>query len=151
MQRTLPPSAIDDINRSIADIERRHPGEICFVVETRLSIDALAAKTTPRERALELFAQLRVWDTEHNNGVLLYLLLADHAAEIVADRAAAKLASQSEWDAICQNLLPPYFQRGDAFAGVSAVVTAIAEILSRDSTTRPRKLEQLPNTVRIER
>jgi len=151
MQRWFPQSALDHINGSITAVEREHPGEICCVVETRLPIDALVSGLTPRERALQLFSQLRIWDTEHNNGVLLYLLLADHAAEIIADRAAAKLASQSEWDGICQNLLPPYFQRGEAVDGVVAVVTAIAGILGRDDSALPRNLGQLPNTLRIER
>ena len=151
VQRWFPQSALDHINRSIAAVELEHPGEICCVVETRLPFDALISGLTPRARALEVFSQLRVWDTEHNNGVLLYLLLADHAAEALTDRPAAKLASQSEWDGICQSLLPPYFQRGEAVAGVAAVVTAIAGILGRDDSALPRNLGQLPNTLRIER
>src|SRR5574340_1115776 len=85
-RRAFPPRALDAIERVIRETEARHDGQIRFAVEAALDLAPLLAGQTARQRAIEVFSQLRVWDTEHNNGVLIYLLLADRDAEIVADR-----------------------------------------------------------------
>ena len=82
----FPARSMDAIEQAIRDTEARHGGQIRFAVEASLDYFALRHKQTAGERGIEIFSQLRVWDTEHNNGVLIYLLLADHDVEIIADR-----------------------------------------------------------------
>ncbi len=100
--RALPRAALDRIGAAVAASEARHGGEIRFAVEGSLHLIPLLAGKTARDRAVEVFSQLRVWDTEHNNGVLIYLLLADRDVEIVADRGIARRIPQAEWDDICR-------------------------------------------------
>ena len=97
----FPEAALARIGEAIAAGERRHDGEIVFAVEAGLPWTALVAGTAPRDRAHEVFARLRVWDTAANNGVLLYLLLADHAIELVADRGFRDRVGDGEWEAVC--------------------------------------------------
>jgi uncharacterized membrane protein len=101
---------------------------------------------SPRERALEVFGRLGVWDTEGNNGVLLYLLLADHAVEIVADRAAARAIPQAHWDAVARALAQA-FAAGQGAAGLQAAVARISELLSAafPATGAARNLDELPD------
>ncbi|MBR7799375.1 TPM domain-containing protein [Undibacterium fentianense] len=92
------------LGTSITQAERGHRGEIKIVVETHLSLNQLSRGLTPRERALEWFSNLRIWDTEENSGILLYLLLAERRIEIIADRGITKMVEQSAWDKICADL-----------------------------------------------
>jgi uncharacterized membrane protein len=85
-RRLLDEAALDRLQQRIALSERLHQGEIRICIEAGLPLSYLWRRATPRDRAVALFAKLGVWDTEHNNGVLIYLLLAEHAIEIVADR-----------------------------------------------------------------
>ena len=85
-RRAIPPALAQRLAERVAASERRHSGEIRLYVEAGLPLSYLWRDATPRERAVAMFGKLRVWDTEHNNGVLVYLLLAEHAIEIVADR-----------------------------------------------------------------
>ncbi len=89
------------IEQAIALSETRHGGQIRFAVEHALDTSSLLQGESARERALEVFSALRVWDTQHNNGVLIYLLLADHDVEIVADRGIYGLVGASGWEAVC--------------------------------------------------
>ena len=91
-----PKALLDRIGERITAVEMHHPGELRFVAEHALDLGDLIAGVTPRERALEVFSQLRIWDTERNNGVLIYVLHAEHAMEIVVDRALARAVPQSE-------------------------------------------------------
>ena len=84
--RTRPPTAVERLRERVAASERRHSGEIRICVEAGLPLSYLWRGLSARDRAITMFGKLRVWDTEHNNGVLIYLLLAEHAIEIVADR-----------------------------------------------------------------
>lgn len=104
VQRCFPRSAMVAIERAIKDSEARHDGEIRIAIEGSLEFHALLHAQSARERAIELFSQLRVWDTQHNNGLLIYLLLADHAVEIVADRGIHEKVSQGEWNAVCRQM-----------------------------------------------
>jgi len=99
-----PPELLARIAARIGEIERRSPGEVRFVVEHALELGDLLSGLTPRDRALEIFGLLRVWDTEHNNGVLIYVLHAERAVEIVADRGLARAVPQQEWDALCRQV-----------------------------------------------
>ena len=99
--RAFPATTLDAIQRAIAESEPRHRGEVCFVVEAELTTAQLWAEGDSRQRARQVFALQGVWNTEENNGVLLYVLLADRKVEIVADRGVAAAVPQSEWEAIC--------------------------------------------------
>lgn len=129
-QRAFTPAVQRAIEQAVRTAEAQHHGEIRFVVETALDPADAWRGTTPRERALELFAQLRVWDTEHRHGVLLYVLWADHAVELVADRGIDRQVSGEPWPAICRELEAAY-RTGRFEAGSVAAVQAIAALLQR--------------------
>jgi uncharacterized membrane protein len=130
MRRIFPRKVLDDIERSIAEVEQTHAGQIRFAVEAALDIRPLLAGQSARERAIEVFSQLRVWDTEHNNGVLIYLLLADRKVEIIADRGVHAKLGQPVWDAVCKEM-EVAFRRGDFDTGVIAGVRSVGEHLAR--------------------
>ena len=98
--RALDPAALTRLQQRVAASELRHSGEIRLCVEAGLPLSYLWRHLTARQRAVTMFGKLRVWDTEHNNGVLIYLLLADHAIEIVADRGLARVVPQAHWEAV---------------------------------------------------
>ena len=100
-RRLFSKDALQRIAAAIAASEARHTGEVRFAVESALHPRAVLAGMQARDRAGEVFAQLRVWDTEANNGVLLYLLLADHRIEIVADRGFNGRVSPEQWRGAC--------------------------------------------------
>jgi uncharacterized membrane protein len=104
VRRALPPALLERLTRRVAASERRHSGEIRVCVEAGLPFSYLWRGAPARERALMLFGKLRVWDTEHNNGVLIYLLLAERAIEIVADRGIDSRVSAEEWAAMTQRM-----------------------------------------------
>lgn len=109
MHRRFPERLLDEIAMAVTAGERTHQGEVRLVVESRLSLSAALAGLDATRRARQLFAQLGVWDTEHNNGVLIYVLLAEHRVEIVADRGIAARVAADEWAQACQHM-------GDAYA-----------------------------------
>lgn len=94
-------NAMEQIETAIAEAELGHSGEICFAIESGLSTREVWVGKTPRQRAMEVFCALHVWDTELNNGVLLYLEMADKDVEVIADRRAAKRISNKDWKAVC--------------------------------------------------
>lgn len=138
--------ALDAIEAAIAAGEQRHAAEVRFVIEADLSTADLWAGVTPRQRALAVFAQLGVWDTEHNAGVLIYVLWADHAAEIVADRGIAARVPQDEWDAIVSRMAAA-FAAGRCRAGAVEAIEAVSGLLARhfpaDAGSRARN--ELPD------
>jgi uncharacterized membrane protein len=103
-RKAMPPDMVERIARRVAASEKRHTGEVRIYVEAGLPMSYLWRSATPRERAVAMFGKLRVWDTEHNNGVLIYLLLAEHAIEVVADRGLARQVPPEEWRAIVTRL-----------------------------------------------
>ena len=100
VRKAIPADLLERLTRRVAASERRHTGQIRLCIEGGLPWSYLRRGASPRERAVTLFGKLRVWDTEHNNGVLIYLLLADHAIEIVADRALARTITPQAWQAL---------------------------------------------------
>jgi uncharacterized membrane protein len=122
--------ALHDIERAIRESERTHAGEIRFAVESALHLFPLLRGQSARERALDVFSQLRVWDTEHNNGVLIYLLLADHDVEIVADRGIHRRVGHADWEHICRKM-EAEFRDGRFEAGVLAGIDAVSDHLAR--------------------
>src|SRR5688500_8522854 len=102
--RRFPKEAMAVIEQAIAQSEATHRGEVRFAAETALDTPSLFAGESARERAIEVFSQLGVWDTEENNGVLIYLLLADHDIEIVADRGINAKVAHGDWEKICRDM-----------------------------------------------
>jgi uncharacterized membrane protein len=127
--RLFPADVLQRIAAAVADGESRHRGEICFAVEAALPARTVLAGHAARDRAREAFAQLRVWDTVANNGVLLYLLLADHRIEIVADRGLDALVSAEQWRGVCQ-LMEERLRAGEAEAAVLQGVAAVSDLLA---------------------
>jgi hypothetical protein len=140
----LPPAALAQVEAEIQAAERSHRGEIRVAVETSLSLHQLWHSLAARERALQLFATLGVWDTEHNNGVLIYVLLADRAVEIIADRAIAARIPASEWAALCAEVAER-FRQGDAAAGCSVAIRGVAQRLERHFPASGGAGDELPN------
>ena len=126
--RALPPAALQRIEALVAGSERGHSGEIRVVIEAGLPLSYLWQDLTARDRAITLFGKLRVWDTEANNGVLIYLLLADHAIEIVADRGLNARVSAAEWAAVIEGLRAD-LRAGRFEPGLIAAVDAVDSLL----------------------
>ncbi len=136
---------MERITEAVRACEGRHPGEIRFVIEASLELRELWAGLTPRERALDVFARLKVWDTEHNNGVLIYLLYADHAVEIVADRGVGDgRVDAAEWQRACARMRE-HFRAGRFAEGAIDGIEAVAEILSRHAPGRADVGNELPD------
>lgn len=116
VRRAFPVSSLRRIEQAISESERGHQGEIRVAMEGGLGLGALLADQGARERAVEVFAALRVWDTEHNSGVLLYVQLADRKVEILADRGISRRVAQPEWQDICREMEQAFrarlFERG---------------------------------------
>ncbi len=110
-RRALGPAALDRIEQRIAASEKHHSGEIRVCVEAGLPLSYLRRNASARERAIALFGKLRVWDTEANNGVLIYLLLAERAIEVVADRGVARLVEADHWQSIVADMQVEFRQR----------------------------------------
>jgi uncharacterized membrane protein len=129
LKRALPPATMAAIEQAIGRSERQHRGEIRFAVESALDVAELFAGRSARERAIDVFSLLRLWDTEENNGVLIYLLLADHDVEIVADRGINSKASAEEWEAICR-AMEGSLARGEFEQAVLSAIDAVSRLLA---------------------
>jgi uncharacterized membrane protein YgcG len=134
--------ALNEIEQAISAAEKSHGGEIRFAVEGELHTVDLLRNLSPRARAGQVFAQLGVWDTEHNNGVLIYVLLADRAVEIVADRGYAGKVDAADWRHVC-HVMEQAFRRGEFTQGVLDGVAAVSKLIARPFPTRDR--DELPN------
>ncbi|SDX87681.1 TPM domain-containing protein [Nitrosomonas sp. Nm33] len=120
----LPAASLARIEQAIKQSEMNHDGEILFAVEASLNLVSLLKKQSARERAIDIFSLLRVWDTPHNNGVLIYLLHADQDVEIVADRGIDAKVDHKEWEKICQEM-EVAFRKGQFEKGVLAAINTI--------------------------
>ena len=127
-RRLFAADALQRIAAAIATSEARHTGEVRFAVESALHPRAVLAGMQARDRAHEVFAQLRVWDTRANNGVLLYLLLADHRIEIVADRGFDGLVSDEQWRGACL-LVEERLKAGEPEVAVLRGVEALSALV----------------------
>ena len=117
VRRAFTVETLSAIDLAIKASEATHQGEIRFAVEGALDTAQLFRGQSARERAIDVFSQLRVWDTEKNNGVLIYLLLADRDVEIVADRGIDAKVGPQEWERICRTM-ETAFRQGDFEGGV---------------------------------
>jgi uncharacterized membrane protein len=144
VRRCFPDAVLNAIEAAIGEGEARHAGEIRFAVETALDPLAALRGLTPRERAIEVFGELHVWDTARRTGVLIYLLLADRDIEIVADRGIAARVAQDEWEAICR-AMEGELRAGRYEAGALAGIRAVSELLARHFPPGDRNPDEQPN------
>jgi uncharacterized membrane protein len=140
----FPPRTLRAIEKAVRESHRAHIGQVRFAVEGALHIGALLNGMSARERAIDVFSELRVWDTEHNNGVLIYLLLADHDVEIVADRGVHAKVHAAEWETICQNMEAD-FRLGKYEAGVLRGIEQVSELLKRHFPAEQQRRSELPS------
>lgn len=132
IHRALPPAELGRIERSIAEGELRHAGQVCFAIEASLPLARVWRGVRPRERALEVFGALRVWDTEGNDGVLVYVLLADRSVEIVADRGIHAHVGDQGWRSIVASMEAAF--RGARYAdGIEEGIRAVSDLLAEHS------------------
>lgn len=144
VRQCFPARLMGAIEAAVAASEQAHRGEIRFAVEAALGPAELLHGDSARDRAVEVFTQLRVWDTEENSGVLLYVLLADRDVEIVADRGISALVPQSDWDAICRTM-ERAFRKADFEGGTLAALGEISALLARHFPRRERNPNELPD------
>ena len=144
--RLLHSAALDRLENQVASSEKHHSGEIRLCVEASLPLSYLWRDASARERAITMFGKLRVWDTEHNNGVLIYLLLAEHAIEIVADRGLARVVPQSHWDQVLGGMRQAFAQ-GQFEQGLAHAVQAVDGVLAQHFALAPGQAnpDELPN------
>lgn len=143
-RRRFPPAALASVEQAVGAAEQRTSGQIRVAIETALELPHLWSGRTPRERALDVFGELRVWDTELANGVLIYVLMADRDVEIVADRGAAARIPDTEWEAVCR-LMEEHFRAGRFEQGAVAGVAAAGALLERHFPPRRGGRDELPN------
>jgi uncharacterized membrane protein len=129
VRRIFPPEVLAAIERTIKAGEAAHSGQVRFVVEGALDGKPLFRNQSARERALDVFSQLRIWDTAHNNGVLIYLLLADRDVEIVADRGIDVKVGAAGWEKICKEMETD-FRAGNFAGGVIKGIQAVSKQLA---------------------
>lgn len=143
--RYFPQAILGNIETAISRSESSHSGEIRFVVEAALHPYDLLHGKTARQRAIELFAQLGIWDTQDNSGVLIYLLLADHDIEIVADRGINDRVDPRHWETIC-HAMESAFKQGRFESGVLTGIAEISQILQREFPAVAQNKNELPDT-----
>ncbi|MFZ2404070.1 MAG: TPM domain-containing protein [Methylobacter sp.] len=143
-------TVLADIEKAVKHSEHQHSGELRFAVENALALGKVWQGISARQRAIEVFSDLRVWDTEENSGVLIYLLLADREVHIVADRGIAKRVAQDEWDAIAESMQKEFHQ-GDFLRGSLQGIERITLLLSAHfppGTDNPNELVNKPVIVK---
>jgi len=144
VRRAFPRDTLIAIENAIKATKSAHVGELRFAVEGALHSMPLLNGQSPRERALEVFSHLRVWDTEHNNGVLIYLLLADRAVEIVADRGVHAKVGTHGWEPICRTM-EIAFGQGNYREGAVSGIQAVAHHLAKHFPARGSARNELPD------
>jgi uncharacterized membrane protein len=135
-RRAIPPELMERLARQVAASETRHTGEIRIYVEAGLPLSYLWRNATPRERAIAMFGKLGVWDTEQNNGVLIYLLLAEHAIEVVADRGMSRHVSPAQWQEIVRHMSAE-FRAGRYGEGLAQAVDEVTALLVQHFPASP--------------
>jgi uncharacterized membrane protein len=144
LRRAFPRQLLHDIERAVAASEQLHSGELRFAIETALDVPALLQGVTPRERAIDVFARLRTWDTAANNGVLIYLLLSEHDIEIVADRGFGDKVSAQEWRDVCDTMRP-LFHSGHYREGALRGIELVTALMSKHFPPDPLDVNELSN------
>ncbi len=138
------PAVLAAIEAEIGAAEARHAGQIRFVIETALPLHSLWHDLGVRARALELFAALQIWDTAANNGVLIYVLRADRAVEIIADRGISASVPEGEWRQVCAEV-EQHYGAGRFLEGSRAAIAGVARLLTLHFPADPPGANELPN------
>ena len=144
-KQIFPPKVLARIEQAIKQGESTHSGQVRFVVEGALDGRPLFRNQPARERALDVFSLLRIWDTAHNNGVLIYLLLADRDVEIVADRGIDAKVGTAGWEKICQEMETD-FSAGDFERGVIKGIEAVSREMATHFPRAAGGPNELPDT-----
>jgi uncharacterized membrane protein len=142
--RAFPQPIVRRVEEAVVASEAAHGGELRVVVEANLPLPDLLQGRSTRARAIELFSQLRVWDTEHNSGVLIYLQLIDRRVEIVADRGINARLGQAFWDGVCRRL-ETAFRAGDFEDGMLWALNTITRALREHFAAVGENPDELPN------
>jgi uncharacterized membrane protein len=145
VRRIFPPQVLAAIEQAIRAGEATHSGQVRFVVEGALDGAPLFRDQPARERALDIFSQLRIWDTAHNNGVLIYLLLADRDVEIIADRGIDARVGAAGWEKICAEM-ENSFRAGNFAGGVIKGIQAVSRQLAAHFPRHGGGTNELPDT-----
>lgn len=140
VRRSFPAAALQTIEHAVHESERQHTGQICVAIDGALDLLPLLGGQSARERALEVFSELRVWDTADNNGVLIFLLLADHDVEIIADRGIHARVGGEGWEHVCQRM-EAQLRTGDLTGGVVGGIRAVGHHLTAHF---PRRADTAP-------
>jgi uncharacterized membrane protein len=143
-RRVFPPQVLSLIEQAIKAGEATHSGQVRFVVEGALDGKPLFKNQSARHRALDIFSHLRIWDTAHNNGVLIYLLLADHDVEIVADRGIDAKVGARGWEKICK-AMETDFKAGNFSGGVIRGIQAVSRELAAHFPKHGKGPNELPD------
>lgn len=143
-KRCFPAETLTAIAAAVGAGEQRHRAEVRLIVEPALPFGIALAGVTNRERAKALFAEYGVWDTEENCGVLLYVNLAEHAVDIVADRNVGRLIAEAEWQAVCRTMTDAY-KKGEFRDGTLAALDQLADLLQRHFPDDGSRRNQLPD------
>lgn len=146
VKRAFPHTTLAAIEQEIKASEAAHIGEIRFAVEGALSGSPLYLDQSARERAIDIFSQLRMWDTDYRNGVLIYLLLADHSVEIVADRGMHAKTGAPQWERICRGM-EAAFREGRYEQGVIDGIGAVNHLLTKHFPSNGTSRNELPDKV----
>jgi uncharacterized membrane protein len=144
VRKTFPPRVLASIERAIKASEATHSGQIRFVVEGALDGKPLFRNQSARDRALDVFSHLRIWDTAHNNGVLIYLLLADRDVEILADRGIDTKVGSAGWEKICATMEAD-FKTGNFESGVIRGIEAVSRQLAKHFPKHGPGANELPD------
>ncbi|MBL8396322.1 MAG: TPM domain-containing protein [Candidatus Accumulibacter sp.] len=142
--RVFPPALLGRLEEAVVISERAHRGELRVVAEANLPLPALWQGLSARARAIELFAQLRVWDTEENSGVLIYLQLIDRRVEIVADRGIDARVSQDFWAGVCRRMEAD-FRAGNFEGGTAVALQTITRALQEHFPALAKNPNELPD------
>ena len=146
-RRLFPAAELQQLTHDVAQSELHHRGEIRLVLEGSYTLSQLLGGLQSRPRAIELFSRYQVWDTEDNTGVLIYLLLAEHRIEIVADRGIARCVPQEQWDAICTDMQRALAQGRHVAAlraGLLQVTALLAQHFPAEGHVNPNELCDAP-------
>lgn len=143
-RQAFPKTLLKQIEAAIEQAEQTHRAELRFAIEGSMPLAEVCRGVSARQRAVEGFSRLRVWDTEENNGILIYVQLADHAIEIIADRGIAARVSEAEWHVIARKMEAAY-HAGDFRGGSLAGIAAASALLATHFPAGPANLNELPN------
>jgi uncharacterized membrane protein len=143
-KRAFPVATLTAIEVAVREAERSHAGEIRFAVEAALELGALLRGQSGRERAIEAFSHLRVWDTEHNNGMLVYVLLADRDVEIIADRGIHRKVGDAALEAICRRM-ESAFREGRYEQGTIEGIRSLGKLLAEHFPRQADQSNELPD------